>query len=189
MLPPTILDYFDVVRVEERAIGEKERKGLERGEVVIHLEEHNEFRSPEVGHTYRPNGFYEPSTINDFPLRDRRVALILRRRRWVDEQTGKSLADTVEKDYYDVLKDGAASYVADGTETYVSAELNMMDQKLKKLFGIDATEENTDVTDETAVLLADVPEEDKQTLYKDTMKFLAGLYGENTDATEESAAE
>ena len=107
----------------------------------------------------------------------------------LDEQTGKSLADTVEKDYYDVLKDGAASYVADGTETYVSAELNMMDQKLKKLFGIDATEENTDVTDETAVLLADVPEEDKQTLYKDTMKFLAGLYGENTDATEESAAE
>ena len=107
----------------------------------------------------------------------------------LDEQTGKSLADTVEKDYYDVLKDGAASYVADGTETYVSAELNMMDQKLKKLFGIDATEENTDVTDETTVLLADVPEEDKQTLYKDTMKFLAGLYGENTDATEESAAE
>lgn len=107
----------------------------------------------------------------------------------LDEQTGKSLADTVEKDYYDVLKDGAASYVADGTETYVSAELNMMDQKLKKLFGIDAAEENTDVTDETAVLLADVPEEDKQTLYKDTMKFLAGLYGENTDATEESAAE
>lgn len=107
----------------------------------------------------------------------------------LDEQTGKSLADTVEKDYYDVLKDGAASYVADGTETYVSAELNMMDQKLKKLFGIDATEENTDVTDETVVLLADVPEEDKQTLYKDTMKFLAGLYGENTDATEESAAE
>lgn len=107
----------------------------------------------------------------------------------LDEQTGKSLADTVEKDYYDVLKDGAASYVADGTETYVSAELNMMDQKLKKLFGIDATEENTDVTDEIAVLLADVPEEDKQTLYKDTMKFLAGLYGENTDATEESAAE
>ncbi|MBO6170153.1 MAG: transposase [Bacteroidales bacterium] len=48
MLPPTILDYFDVVRVEERAIGEKERKGLERGEVIIHLDEHNEFRTPEV---------------------------------------------------------------------------------------------------------------------------------------------
>ena len=93
MLPPTILDYFDVVSVEERAIGDKERKGLERGEVVIHLEEHNEFRTPEEGHTYRPNGFYEASRINDFPLRDRRVALILRRRRWVDEQTGKSVGN------------------------------------------------------------------------------------------------
>ena len=78
MLPPTILDYFDVVRVEERAIGEKERKGLERGEVVIH-----------------------PSTINDFPLRDRRVALILRRRRWVDEQTGKSVGNK-----YNIVTEG-----------------------------------------------------------------------------------
>ena len=93
MLPPTILDYFDVIRVEERAISAKERKGLERGEVVIHLEEHNEFRSPEEGHTYRPNGFYEVSRINDFPLRDRRVTLMLHRRRWVDEQTGKSVGN------------------------------------------------------------------------------------------------
>lgn len=107
----------------------------------------------------------------------------------LDEQTGKSLADTVEKDYYDVLKDGAASYVADGTETYVSAELNMMDQKLKKLFGIDSSQEDTEATDVTAAILADVPQEDKQTLYKETMKYLAGLYGENTDSSEESAAE
>ena len=93
MLPPTILDFFDVIRVEERAISAKERKGLERGEVIIHLEEHNEFRSPEEGHTYRPNGFYEVSRINDFPLRDRRVTLMLHRRRWVDEQTGKSVGN------------------------------------------------------------------------------------------------
>ena len=110
----------------------------------------------------------------------------------LDEQTGKDVADTIAKDYYDILKDGTDSYVADGTETYSSTELNMMDQKLKKLFGIESesTEENADVTDETAALLADVTEEDKQTLYKDTMKFLAGLYGENTDSdSEESAAE
>ena len=101
MLPPTILDYFDVVHVEERAIGEKERKGLERGEVIIHLEEHNEFRNPEEGHTYRPNGFYEVSRINDFPLRDRRVVLLLRRRRWVDEQTGKSVGNK-----YNIVTEG-----------------------------------------------------------------------------------
>lgn len=112
----------------------------------------------------------------------------------LDEQTGKNLAATVEKDYYDILNNGTDSYEADGTETYQSTELNMMDRKLKKLFGIgaaeDGTDENADVTDETKALLADVTEEDKQTLYKDTMKFLAGLYGENTDsAADESTAD
>lgn len=108
----------------------------------------------------------------------------------LDGQTGKNLAATVEKDYYDILNNGTDSYEADGTETYQSTELNMMDKKLKKLFGIDDSEENTDVTDETKALLADVTEEDKKTLYKDTMKFLAGLYGESTDsAADDSAAE
>ena len=59
----------------------------------------------------------------------------------------------------------------------------------KKLFGIDSSQEDTDATDVTAAILADVPQEDKQTLYKETMKYLAGLYGENTDSSEESAAE
>ena len=110
----------------------------------------------------------------------------------LDEQTGKDLAQIVEKDYYDILKDGTDSYVADGTESFQSTELNMMDKKLKKLFGIDeadSTEDSNGEVDETATLLADVPQEDKQTLYSDTMQFLAGLYGENTASADESAAE
>ena len=35
------------------------------------------------------NGFYEASTIKDFPLRDKKVVLHVRRRRWVDK-AGKS---------------------------------------------------------------------------------------------------
>ena len=107
----------------------------------------------------------------------------------LDQQTAKSVAETVEKQYYDILKDGTGSYVADGTETYLTPELNMMDQNLKKLFGIEITEENSDTTDEAAALLADVTEEDTQTLYKETMKYLAGLYGENTDTSEEESAQ
>lgn len=107
----------------------------------------------------------------------------------LDQQTAKSVAETVEKQYYDILKDGTGSYVADGTETYLTPELNMMDQNLKKLFGIEITEENSDTTDEAAALLADLTEEDKQTLYKETMKYLAGLYGENTDTSEEESAQ
>ena len=48
---------------------------------------------------------------------------------------------------------------------------------------------NMGFTDSINAILADVPQEDKQTLYKETMKYLAGLYGENTDSSEESAAE
>lgn len=107
----------------------------------------------------------------------------------LDQQIAKSVAETVEKQYYDILKDGTGSYVADGTETYLTPELNMMDQNLKKLFGIEITEENSGTTDEAAALLADVTEEDKQTLYKETMKYLAGLYGENTDTSEEESAQ
>ena len=61
----------------------------------------------------------------------------------------------------------------------------MMDKKLKKLFGIDeadSTEDSNGEVDETATLLADVPQEDKQTLYTVIpCSILAGLYGENTD--------
>ena len=70
----------------------------------------------------------------------------------LDEQTAKSVAETVEKDYYDILKDGTESYEADGTEKYQSTELNMMDQKLKKLFSIDSSQEDTEATDVTAAL-------------------------------------
>ena len=43
----------------------------------------------------------------------------------LDERTAKSVAETVEKDYYDILKDGTESYEADGTEKYQSTELNI----------------------------------------------------------------
>ena len=36
-----------------------------------------------------PNGFYEESTLKDFPLRKKKVILHVRRRRWVDA-AGKS---------------------------------------------------------------------------------------------------
>ena len=96
MLPSHLLDYFDLVRVEEREVPEKERMGIESGDVILHLEEQDEYRYPEEGHTYRPNGFYEASKVRDFPLRDKRVTLLIKRRRWVDETTGKSVGNSYE---------------------------------------------------------------------------------------------
>lgn len=35
----------------------------------------------------RPNGFTEPTAIEDFPIRDRKMVLHVRRRRWLDKET------------------------------------------------------------------------------------------------------
>ena len=42
-------------------------------------------RSKEQG-ALIPNGFTEPTLINDFPIRDRKVVLHIRRRRWQDAE-------------------------------------------------------------------------------------------------------
>ena len=93
VLPSGLLDYFDVVDVEMRELSPGERLGVESGEITFRLDELDDLRAKEDGHTYRPNGFHEASCVNDFPLRDKRVKLVIRRRRWVDEQTGESVGN------------------------------------------------------------------------------------------------
>ena len=93
VLPPSLLDYFDVVDVKMRELSPGEQMGVESGGVTFYLDELDNLREKEDGHTYRPNGFYKASRVNDFPLRDKRVKLVIRRRRWVDEQTGKSVGN------------------------------------------------------------------------------------------------
>ena len=93
VLPKALMEYFDVVDVKIRELSPTERRGVESGEITFYLEELNDLREKQPGHTYRPNGFYEPSRENDFPLRDKRVSLVLRRRRWIDEQTGQSVGN------------------------------------------------------------------------------------------------
>ena len=96
VFPEGLLRYFDVVKVENTPIPPEKQLGVEVADLDIYLEEKNEFRYAEAGHTYRPNGFYEASKVRDFPLRDRRTTLIIKRRRWVDEATGKSVGNKYE---------------------------------------------------------------------------------------------
>lgn len=96
MFPSHLLEYFDLVDVKERPIEEKDRQGVESGELTFRLDEKDEFRGQEEGHTYRPNGFYEASQVRDFPLRGKKVTLLIRRRRWIDETTGKSTGNQYE---------------------------------------------------------------------------------------------
>ena len=101
MFPEGLLDYFTVVSVDEKDIPLSEQQGVETGEIIFHLDEKDQLQHPKEGHTYRPNGFYEPSRVRDFPLRDKKVTLVVRRRRWIDETTGKSVGNT-----YDLVAEG-----------------------------------------------------------------------------------
>ena len=41
---------------------------------------------------FESKGFMEAVEVTDFPIRDHKVILVLRRRRWIDIRTGKSFS-------------------------------------------------------------------------------------------------
>ena len=59
----------------------------------VYLDEKNNSPADLTPLKLSPNGFYPASLVSDFPLRDRKVVLHVRRRRRVDPQ-GKSYSST-----------------------------------------------------------------------------------------------
>jgi hypothetical protein len=74
VLPEEISSDFELVKIQEV-----------EGALHLYLDEINlvpaEYRERDLV----SNGFYESSTVTDFPLRRRKVILHIRRRRWVDK--------------------------------------------------------------------------------------------------------
>ncbi|MCD7868516.1 MAG: DUF1002 domain-containing protein [Clostridiales bacterium] len=93
----------------------------------------------------------------------------------LDSATASALTDAVESAYYNILYMGTGSFIADGTEVYMSTELNMMQDQLQSIFGLDAS----GIADSSVSALS---LEDRQTLYNDTMNFFEHLYGETSAA-------
>lgn len=87
VLPPSILDWFDIVKVEEQ-ITDTTGKEVFVGMIHIYLDE-SDNRTSDTAHL-RPNGFTEETKVSDFPIRDRKVLLHIRRRRWLDSE-GKNV--------------------------------------------------------------------------------------------------
>lgn len=89
ILPSEILSNFEVVRVEE-----------ESSLIRIHLDE-----SVKAAYKENPDmeskGFCDAVTIRDFPIRDKGVDLIVRRRRWHDKRNDRYFSDT-----YDLKAEG-----------------------------------------------------------------------------------
>ena len=82
MFPRELLDYFEVVGFD-----------IHEENIIIRLNERDRILKPKSGHTYVKNGFLPESKITDFPLRDRKTTLIVKRRRWKDEKTGESISN------------------------------------------------------------------------------------------------
>ena len=78
VLPKELVDFFDLVNIHEQ-----------EGSLHLYLDECNIVPEEYKELCLLPNGFYESSTLKDFPLRDKKVILHIRRRRWIDVQ-GKS---------------------------------------------------------------------------------------------------
>jgi hypothetical protein len=77
LLPEGLLDYFEVVQVEELS------KLL-----VLHLDERMLSEAESEGRRLYSKGFYPPTDIHDFPVRGKSLILRVRRRRWQDADSG-----------------------------------------------------------------------------------------------------
>ena len=101
----------------------------------------------------------------------------------LDSDTANKLSIKVLQKYLGILGNGAVSYQEDGTEKYITPELNMLDKEMKKLFGIDVIDDG-ESSEDIDVLGDAVSSDDKETLYKDTMKFFEKLYGESSESSD-----
>lgn len=79
LLPKELFEYFDFIEIKEDG-----NKCL-----LLHLDEKPIKPSEHTDKDLVSNGFDEPVRIQDFPLRDKAVYFVVRRRKWKDKQTGK----------------------------------------------------------------------------------------------------
>lgn len=91
VLPADMLTYFDVVGFEETQSTKEIHHAYSAKDMHIYLDEKPVPPGDSV--KYKPNGFTEESTMFDFPIRDRKVILHVRRRRWLDDSGHNCVLD------------------------------------------------------------------------------------------------
>lgn len=99
----------------------------------------------------------------------------------LDQDVAQKLSRKVLETYLKVLKDGGTSYVPDGTEVYLSQELNMLNKELKTIFSTETDPAEDDI-------LYSTDKEVRQKMYDDTLSFFVKLYSEDTQETQPAEA-
>jgi hypothetical protein len=80
VLPSDVLHYFSIVKIKS-----------DSSSLRIYLDEKMEKELSDDLH-FESKGFMDAVEVTDFPIRDHKVILVLRRRRWIDTRTGKSFS-------------------------------------------------------------------------------------------------
>jgi cellulose biosynthesis protein BcsQ len=78
-LPKEIQSYFDLLKVDEDPTGS----------LLLYLDEKSDKPKEHSDKNLISKGFNDPVHIQDFPIRDKAVYLIVRCRKWTDKETGK----------------------------------------------------------------------------------------------------
>lgn len=88
VLPSEILERFEIVQIET------DEEDIDSMSMTIHLDErmNTEYQANDG---YESLGFMEAVSVIDFPIRDHKVVLKLRRRRWKNKQTGESFVEKI----------------------------------------------------------------------------------------------
>jgi len=80
-LPEELLEYFEICSIDSKS-----------KDVIIELEERNTPPEEYVSERLTSKGFFPVIEINDFPIRNRPLVLRIKRRRWLNESTGKTIS-------------------------------------------------------------------------------------------------
>ena len=86
VLPKEILERFLIVKIET------DEADIDAMSMTIHLDERIN-KAYQENSEYESLGFMEAVSVIDFPIRDHKVVLKLRRRRWKNKQTGESFVE------------------------------------------------------------------------------------------------
>ena len=93
MFPKDMLKYFEITNAEEEYTGKYDETKTEI--VLLHVFMDERDLRDEEWHDLKPNGFTEPRIIHDFPLRELKVVLHVRRRRWLAEDGGSVILNRI----------------------------------------------------------------------------------------------
>lgn len=93
LLPEELVEYFEVVKVDKT-----------KDTLDVTIEERDRWVDGYEDGQLRPNGFYEESTVRNYPVRGRKMTFHVKRRRWIDTETDKSVSKR-----WDIVAEGPAS--------------------------------------------------------------------------------